>query len=314
MRIRIALRILCVLVLAPACASALQNQTSTSKTITILQLNDVYQIAPVDRGKRGGLARVGTLLKQIRTGAPNTLFLLAGDFISPSVASRLFKGKQMVAVLNAAGLDIATLGNHEFDFGPEVLRERMKESRFAYTIANVSEKRTGKPFGGASRYIIRDLDGVRVAIFGLLLTETASMSAPGPEVRFEDPVVVARLLTLKLRREGADIIIALTHLPMRDDKRIATEADVDLIVGGHEHEPPRQQENGRAHPLGHRVEGLHGSRPDEEPDRDGQQGMSRSGAGEEDDHPDHRCRGDSHDSGGRAYFGGSPCLVKTCSQ
>lgn len=236
MRIRIALRILCVLMLAPAYASAQKSQTSTSKTITILQLNDVYQIAPVDRGKSGGLARVGTLQRQIRTGAPNTLFLLAGDFISPSVASRLFKGKQMVAALNAAGLDIATLGNHEFDFGPEVLRERMKESRFAYTIANVSEKRTGKPFGGASRYIIRELDGVRVAIFGLLLTETASMSAPGPEVRFEDPVVVARQLSLKLRREGADIIIALTHLPMRDDKRIAAEADVDLIVGGHEHE------------------------------------------------------------------------------
>src|SRR2546426_12144817 len=179
MRIRIALYLLCLLAVAPAHANAQQNQASTSKTITILQLNDVYQIAPVDRGKRGGLARVATLQKKIRSGAPNTLFLLSGDFISPSVASRLFKGKQMVAALNATGVDIATLGYHEFDFGPDVLRERMKESRFAYTIANVSDKKTGKPFGGASRYIIRELSGVRVAIFGLLLAETASMSAPG---------------------------------------------------------------------------------------------------------------------------------------
>lgn len=236
MRIRIALYLICVLAVAPSYANAQQNQASPSKTITILQLNDIYQIAPVDRGKRGGLARVGTLQKKIRAGAPNTLFLLSGDFISPSVASRLFKGKQMVAALNAAGLDIATLGNHEFDFGPDVLRERMKESRFAYTIANVSDKKTGKPFGGASRYIIRELNGVRVAIFGLLLAETASMSAPGPGVRFEDPLAVARQLSLKLRREGADVIIALTHLPMRDDKLIAAEADVDLIIGGHEHE------------------------------------------------------------------------------
>jgi 5'-nucleotidase len=236
MRIRIALYFFCVLAVAPAYANAQQDRASASKTITILQLNDVYQIAPVDRGKRGGLARIGTLQKKIRAGAPNTLFLLSGDFISPSVASRLFKGKQMIAALNSAGLDIATLGNHEFDFGPAVLRERMKESRFAYTIANVFDKKTGKPFGGASRYIIRELGGARVAIFGLLLTETASMSAPGPDVRFEDPLAVARQLSLKLRQEGADIIIALTHLPMRDDKRIAAEADVDLIIGGHEHE------------------------------------------------------------------------------
>src|SRR5258706_3817290 len=74
--------------------------------ITILQLNDVYQISPVDRGKRGGLARVATLQKSIREKSPNTLFLLAGDFISPSVASRLFKGKQMIDTLNATGVDI----------------------------------------------------------------------------------------------------------------------------------------------------------------------------------------------------------------
>lgn len=142
----------------------------------------------------------------------------------------------MVAALNAASLDIATLGNHEFDFGPDVLRERIRESRFAYTIANVFDKRTGKPFGGAGSYIVRDLSGVRVAIFGLLLAETASVSAPGPDVRFDDPIAVGRRLSRSLRRKGVDVIIALTHLPMRDDKRLAAEADVDLIVGGHEHE------------------------------------------------------------------------------
>jgi 5'-nucleotidase len=236
MRAKLTLCIICVALAAPGNAAAQQNRTPRTTTITILQLNDVYQVAPVDRGKRGGIARVGTLQKQIRAKSPNTLFLLSGDFISPSVASRLFKGKQMVAALNAAGLDIATLGNHEFDFGPDVLRERMKESRFIYTIANVFDKATGKPFGGASRYIIREFDGVRVAVFGLLLAETASVSAPGPAVRFDDPIVVGKRLSRELRRSGADIVIALTHLPMRDDKRLAAEADVDLIVGGHEHE------------------------------------------------------------------------------
>ncbi|HSB12211.1 MAG TPA: 5'-nucleotidase C-terminal domain-containing protein [Blastocatellia bacterium] len=235
MRTGIKLCLIVFVTLLPSSALA-QNKQASSATITILQLNDVYQVSPVDRGKRGGIARVGAMQKAIRAKSPNTLFLLSGDFISPSVASRLFKGKQMVAALNAAGLDIATLGNHEFDFGPDVLRERMKESRFAYALANVLDKRTGKPFGGASRYIIRELAGVRVAIFGLLLAETASVSAPGRGVRFDDPIKVGKAVSRELRLKGADVIIALTHLPMREDKRLAAAADVDLIVGGHEHE------------------------------------------------------------------------------
>lgn len=221
--------------LLPIASSAQEKQPTTTR-ITILQLNDVYQITPVDRGRRGGMARVATLQKQVRAESPHTLFLLAGDFISPSVASRLFKGKQMVATLNAVGLDIATLGNHEFDFGSDILRQRMKESRFAYTVANVFDKQTGKPFAGAETYIIREMGGAKIAIFGLLLAETATMSAPGPFVRFDDPIEVGKRLSRQLRKQGADIIIALTHLPMRDDKRLAAEGDIDLIIGGHEHE------------------------------------------------------------------------------
>jgi 5'-nucleotidase len=242
MRARIILGLFCLLTFSPHAVA--QQQIPQTTTITILQLNDVYQISPVDRGRRGGLARVATLRKTFLSQSPNTLFLLAGDFISPSVASRLFKGKQMIDTLNAAGLDVATLGNHEFDFGSDVLRERMKESRFAYTIANVIDKQTGQPFGSARQYIIRETGGVRVAIFGLLLPETSSMSNPGAGVRFEDPVKVGARLSRKLRSEGADLIIALTHLPMREDKRLAAEADVDLIIGGHEHELLEAQASG----------------------------------------------------------------------
>ncbi len=182
------------------------------------------------------MARVATLQSQIRKESPNTLFLMAGDFISPSIASRLFKGKQMIAALNGVGLDLATLGNHEFDFGPDVLRERMRESKFAFTISNVIDRKTGKPFGGASEFVIREMDGVRVGIFGLLLPETASLSDPGPDVRFIDPIAVGKRLARAMRRQGADVIIALTHLSMRDDKRLAAEANIDVIIGGHEHE------------------------------------------------------------------------------
>jgi len=219
-----------------ATATAAQSKPDDKVTITILQLNDVYQISPVDGGKRGGMARVAALQSKIRSESPNTLFLIAGDFISPSVASRLFKGKQMIDALNSAGLDIATLGNHEFDFGPDVLLERMKDSRFAYTVANVIDKKTGRPFGGAAPYLIREIGGVRVAIFGLLLAETATMSDPGSNVRFLDPLAIGSRLSRQLRRRGADIVIALTHQALADDKRLAAAGDIDLIVGGHEHE------------------------------------------------------------------------------
>ena len=241
MRIKTGILVFCLLIatetsFAQSRPSTGAGRAGTPTTLTILQLNDVYQISPVDKGKRGGMARVATMQKQIRAASPNTLFLLAGDFVSPSVASRLFRGKQMIDALNAAGLDVATLGNHEFDFGADVLRERMKESRFAYTVANVIDKTTGKPFGNASPYLIRNLNGVRVAIIGLLLADTATMSNPGAGVRFDDAVAVGARLSRRLRRRGADIIIALTHLPMRDDKRLAAAGDVDLIIGGHEHE------------------------------------------------------------------------------
>ena len=83
--------------------------------LTILQINDVYSTVPIDGA--GGLARVATLKQRLTEAGRTPILVLAGDFLSPSVASSVFKGEQMVAALNAAGVDIATFGNHEFDFG-----------------------------------------------------------------------------------------------------------------------------------------------------------------------------------------------------
>ena len=140
--------------------------------VTLLQVNDVYQIAPVDKGQAGGLARVATLRKQILAENPHTFLVLAGDTLSPSIASSLFQGQQMVDVWNQAGLDIATLGNHEFDFGDDVLLQRLKESRFAWVVANVDDRTTGKPFADLPPYIIKEVDGVKIGFFGLLTPDT----------------------------------------------------------------------------------------------------------------------------------------------
>jgi len=100
---------------------------------------------------RGGLARVATLVRALRGQTPHTLFALAGDTLSPSLLSTLRRGAQMIEGWNAVGLDVATFGNHEFDFGTAVLAERMRESRFPWLSANVLDRATGLPFGGARR-------------------------------------------------------------------------------------------------------------------------------------------------------------------
>lgn len=204
--------------------------------ITLLQVNDVYQTAALDGGKNAGLARVATMRKKVLAENPNTLFLLAGDTISPSVASTIFKGKQMIAAWNALGLDYACLGNHEFDFGPEVLIERMKESSFGWLGSNVIDRRTNQPFNGMPRYVIRKVGGVKIGLLGLLTTDTATSSKPGNGVRFVDPILTARVLVKQMRAKGAKLIIAVTHLTMSEDKRLAATGLADVIIGGHEHE------------------------------------------------------------------------------
>ena len=89
--------------------------------LTFLQINDHYVLGPVDGGRRGGMARLATLVREVKRENPNTVFAIGGDFLSPSVESTFLQGAQMVAALDAAGLDLATFGNHEFDFGPSVL-------------------------------------------------------------------------------------------------------------------------------------------------------------------------------------------------
>ena len=212
-----------------------QQKPDCTVRVTLLQVNDVYQFAPVDQGTRGGLARLLTLKKTIEKESPNTLLLLSGDTISPSVESITYKGAQMIDAWNTAQLDYSTFGNHEFDFGPDVLRQRMQESKFKWVVANVIDKKTGKPFGNAQAYAVREFDGVKVAIFGLTLEETKVTSRPGPDVEFLNPCETARKTVAEIHARGIKTVIALTHLSMSEDKQVARCAGVDVIIGGHEH-------------------------------------------------------------------------------
>src|SRR5215216_7453006 len=223
------------LLVAAIVSIAAQVKDQCNVKVTLLQVNDVYQFAPVDQGTRGGLGRILTLKRSIQRENPNTLLLMSGDTISPSVESITYKGAQMIEAWNAIGLDYATFGNHEFDFGPDVLKQRMSESKFGWIAANVINKQSNQPFGDAKPYVVREFGGVKIGIFGLVLPETKITSRPGDNVEFRSPCDTAKEIVSELHGQGVKVVVALTHLSMREDKEVARCAGVNLIIGGHEH-------------------------------------------------------------------------------
>lgn len=204
--------------------------------VTFLQVNDVYSTTPVNGA--GGLAKVATIKQRLVDAGRTPVLVLAGDFLSPSVASSVFKGEQMVAALNAAGLDIATLGNHEFDFGDDVLIQRMKEAKWQWLVANVVDTRTGKPIGGAAATLVKTYGRLKVGYIGLCLTTTEISLDKLTHTRLIDPLVAAARYIPQLQAQGAQAIVAVTHLSFADDRRLVERfPQITLVIGGHEHFP-----------------------------------------------------------------------------
>jgi 5'-nucleotidase len=141
----------------------------------------------------------------------------------------------MIEAWNAVGLDYSVFGNHEFDFGDAVLKDRIKDSKFKWLAANVMDTQTGKTFDNTPGYDIREMGGVKVGIFGIVLPETKSTSRPGSELQFLDPCDTAKRVVGEMRSKGAQVIVGLTHLAMSQDKALARCAQIDIIIGGHEH-------------------------------------------------------------------------------
>ena len=236
MGFRAGLVVLAFLVLAGCVASPCTDRPPVR--VQLLLVNDVYQLDPVEG--RGGLARVATLVRALRRETPNTLFVLGGDTLSPSVFSTLFQGRQMIEAWNLLGLDAAVFGNHEFDFGPAVLRQRMAESRFPWLGANVLDPATRRPWGGAQTVLLREWSGMRVGLVGVTMPRAARMSNPGPRIVFEPaPKGVERALA---DLGSLDLRMALTHLELEQDRALARAVSLDAILGGHDHMPMVESE------------------------------------------------------------------------
>lgn len=226
-----------VLLLA-ACSTLAPQETR----FTIVQLNDVYKIEGLEGGKLGGLARVRTLRAQLEEGGNAVLILHAGDALYPSVMSKYFEARPMVDVMNYLDGDhqafdpalVATFGNHEFDHpDPAVLLSRLNESQFRWVATNTwrcEDSGCGERFVQAHLTSIVEVDGRRIGIFGVLYPLRRSYAES------REPIEMARKAVRSLQMQGVNVVIALTHQDLKDDRRLANEVPgIDLIIGGHDH-------------------------------------------------------------------------------
>jgi 2',3'-cyclic-nucleotide 2'-phosphodiesterase (5'-nucleotidase family) len=238
-----------------------QVALSAERSFTILAINDVYRIAGVDEGRRGGIARVRSLRAELERVHPELLVLLAGDFLFPSLISRLYNGRQMIDVLNrvdgdALGFDdrmFVTFGNHEFDKSKlehaALLEKRIEESQFRWLSANVEfgSAADGRPWvesRNLTEGAIVSSGGVRVGVFGL----TTDGKHPDYVAVFGAPGATAGRMSARLRRQGAEVVVAVTHLRMSEDTALLRDLGPDgpdLIIGGHEHNKQSRKVTGR---------------------------------------------------------------------
>jgi 2',3'-cyclic-nucleotide 2'-phosphodiesterase (5'-nucleotidase family) len=218
---------------------------------TFLQLNDVYEIAPIQGGAYGGMARVESVHKELLNENPNTMLFLAGDFLNPSLLGSIkvdgerVRGKQMVEVMNAMNFDLVAFGNHEFDVSQKDLQNRLNESNFPWISANIKLKtdqgtlpfykeRNGQKESVGETFIkeFSDEDGTKIKIG---FVSVCIPSNPKDFVEYDNMFekVSASYDAIK---DHVDVVFGLTHVTLADDKKIAKLLpNIPLIMGGHEH-------------------------------------------------------------------------------
>lgn len=222
-----------------------------SIVLKFVQINDVYEIAPLNGGEHGGLARVAFIRDSIKAKFPNTFLFLAGDFLNPSLLGTIkvdgerLNGKQMVEVLNAMNMDMVTFGNHEFDLEEKDLQKRLDESQFDWTSANVlhvtengnvpfNYNKNGNevPVSEYAVYTTENAKGepIKFGVFGVTLP-----SNPKDYVYYGN-IYESADRAYDLARQDADFVVGLTHVALGQDKEIAKRIpSLPLIMGGHEH-------------------------------------------------------------------------------
>jgi 2',3'-cyclic-nucleotide 2'-phosphodiesterase/3'-nucleotidase len=241
-------------------------------TFTILHTNDFHGQLEAS-GSNPGSARIAKVVNDVRTavGAANVLLVDAGDEMQGSLLSNLGdgtptgKGLPTIATYNAMGYNVATFGNHEFDWGQTNLSNRTTEALYPYVTANIVQNDTGncttagwtKPGFADAPYQILTIgtapNTVNVAFIGVTTTETPTItvSTATAGLCFKDPAESIIHYYTEMKGAGADVIVVLSHLgyadggygyglPVYGDQTLASTLNTagkpaNLIIGGHSH-------------------------------------------------------------------------------
>ncbi|WP_412564014.1 bifunctional metallophosphatase/5'-nucleotidase [Thalassobius sp. MITS945101] len=238
-----------VRLLASAAALALSAGAAAADfNLTVLHTNDFHaRFEPISKydsgcsadsnaeGKCfGGSARLVTAVEAARARAENSILVDGGDQFQGTLFYTYYKGKLAAEMMNKLGYDGMTVGNHEFDDGPEVLRGFMDAVNFPILMSNADV--SGEPLlaGKLAKSTVIERGGEKIGMIGLTPQDTDELASPGPNVIFTDPSEAVQGEVDKLTAEGVNKIIVLSHSGYVVDQQVAANTTgVDVIVGGH---------------------------------------------------------------------------------
>ena len=216
--------------------------------LTILHTNDFHSrfepISKYDSGCSaesnaegkcfGGSARLKTAIDTVRGRGGNVLLVDGGDQFQGTLFYTYYKGRLAAEMMNRLGYDAMTVGNHEFDDGPEVLRGFMDAVNFPVLMSNADVSREKLLAGRLAKSTVIEKGGEKIGLIGLTPQDTDELASPGPNVTFTEPAAAVQAEVDRLTAQGVNKIIVLSHSGFEVDKRIAAATTgVDVIVAGH---------------------------------------------------------------------------------
>ncbi len=208
-----------------------------------MHTNDTHsRIEPLPQTDRtnpdkGGVVRRASYIDQVRAENKQVLLFDAGDFLQGTPYFNLFKGEVEVKAMNLMHYDAATLGNHEFDYGLEVLQKVVGLAHFPIISSNYDFSETSLS-GMVRPYLILKKGKLRIGVIGINIQPKGLIATDNYKgMKYLDPEETANKLAEQLRREQkCDLVVCLSHLGYGADLRLAESSrNIDLIIGGHSH-------------------------------------------------------------------------------
>ncbi|XP_030423844.1 5'-nucleotidase-like [Gopherus evgoodei] len=227
----------------PSLCSELLDESQSD--LVILHFSDVYEVESRHEELVGGAARFTAAIKIF--SSLNPLIIFSGDCLNPSALSSITKGKHMIPILNAVGVHFTVFGNHEFDFGVDVLEDYIQQIRFPWFLSNVYDRFTSKPLGHDSVKKVVIWNNTKIGLMGLVEEDwlDTSPTINKSNLNYIDYVKAGNKISAELKVEGAGLIIAMTYMKWINDIRLAQNTQgIDLVPGGYDHDYEIKKGNG----------------------------------------------------------------------